>query len=67
MLAHDQDAVLVERILAEIANKKTAISRNIAAGECETMERYRYLTGQIAGLEATQRFIRDEYKKVNDQ
>lgn len=53
------DSRIYDALLAEFKNRMTPIAEAIARGNCQTLEEYRYLCGQLRGLEAASGIIAD--------
>ena len=60
---------VINKILRYINNRLDALSTNITSGGVDSMENYKYIIGQINGLEATKQELSNllEDKEQNEK
>lgn len=61
-MEHNFDSVL----LTELQDRMEMLSRALIQGNCPTIEEYRYMCGQLRGLEAACGIIEDLKKRLEN-
>lgn len=61
-MEHNFDSVL----LAELQDRMQMLTEALAQGKCPTIEEYRYMCGQLRGLEAACGLIEDLKKRMEN-
>jgi hypothetical protein len=56
----------LEFLLSEYKDRISYLSQNLAQGACPSIEEYRYICGQIRGLEAACLIITDLKKRTEE-
>lgn len=61
-MEHNFDGV----VIAELQDRMDMLSRAVIQGNCPTIEEYRYMCGQLRGLEAACGIIEDLKKRMEN-